>query len=567
MKKNITINLCGRLFQIDEDAYELLQQYVESLRSHFCKQAGGDEIANDIEERIAELFDELKAKRIEAITIDHVKEIISRIGKPEQLTDEEDDESNRQRTRQHTWQQEKAQTTNRRLYRNPNDKMLAGVLSGLAAYTNTDVLFWRVATILFTFFYGIGIVIYLVLAIIMPEANTPEEQLQMQGKEVTPKNLADAVVDDKQMTKPQRSGLREIFSVFLKIFFGFFIGIAILIASVLGIAFLAVLMTTIFALLMPATTAVTLPFTLGGMGLTEIWSFHPAVLVGFAVSLLAVLFIPVYAIIHLVLSLFKKVKPMSTAQRIVWIVLWIIAFCCVIPLGSILSTYHDIYRYERNAEENKWMTDEDREYLEANGWKLQMNGNCHNDYVKNGEYFTGDKETAYLDVWDPNAEQVFQVRSMKQVVDSGTYRITCNARAENEGVFIYAKTPADRHDPNATTMIPVYGNEGGKIWEEAEEKLKIDTLSTLDRDYYKQIRKANNGKGYGWSTVELIVKVDRRRTTLCYGVSTWEETTQMINRAKWFSACDFKVEKVEKPTFLYAKTAKNSCFTQKQTRK
>lgn len=83
MKKNITINLCGRLFQIDEDAYELLQQYINSLRSSFGLQDGGEEIVDDIETRIAELFDELKSNGIVAITIDHVKDIITRIGKPE----------------------------------------------------------------------------------------------------------------------------------------------------------------------------------------------------------------------------------------------------------------------------------------------------------------------------------------------------------------------------------------------------------------------------------------------------------------------------------------------------
>ena len=77
MKKNITINLCGRLFQIDEDAYEMLQKYIESLRSSFGKQDGGDEIVDDIEARIAELFAEQNQQGIEAITIDHVKDIIT----------------------------------------------------------------------------------------------------------------------------------------------------------------------------------------------------------------------------------------------------------------------------------------------------------------------------------------------------------------------------------------------------------------------------------------------------------------------------------------------------------
>ena len=79
MKKNITINLCGRLYQIDEDAYELLSQYLDALRNYFKKQDGGEEIANDIEERVAELFDNLKVQGIEAITIEHVQDIIQRI--------------------------------------------------------------------------------------------------------------------------------------------------------------------------------------------------------------------------------------------------------------------------------------------------------------------------------------------------------------------------------------------------------------------------------------------------------------------------------------------------------
>ena len=85
MKKNITINLCGRLFNIDEDAYELLHNYMETLRNYFKRQEGGEEIADDIEERIAELLDELKASGVEAVNIDHVKDIINRVGQPEQM--------------------------------------------------------------------------------------------------------------------------------------------------------------------------------------------------------------------------------------------------------------------------------------------------------------------------------------------------------------------------------------------------------------------------------------------------------------------------------------------------
>ena len=89
MKKNITINLFGQLYNIDEDAYELLNNYEESLRHHFSKQEDGAEIFNDIEARIAELLSEQKAKGVEAISIEHVQDIIKRIGAPEEIDREE----------------------------------------------------------------------------------------------------------------------------------------------------------------------------------------------------------------------------------------------------------------------------------------------------------------------------------------------------------------------------------------------------------------------------------------------------------------------------------------------
>ncbi|MBQ1588261.1 MAG: PspC family transcriptional regulator, partial [Prevotella sp.] len=90
MKKNININLCGRLFNIDEDAYELLKNYMDTLHNYFKGQIGGDEIADDIEQRIAELLDELKANGIVAINIDHIKNVINRIGQPEQMDNNEE---------------------------------------------------------------------------------------------------------------------------------------------------------------------------------------------------------------------------------------------------------------------------------------------------------------------------------------------------------------------------------------------------------------------------------------------------------------------------------------------
>ena len=540
MKKNITINLCGRLFQIDEDAYELLQNYIESLHASFGKQEGGEEIADDIEARIAELFDELKANGTEAITIEHVKDIITRIGRPEELASEEDDSQTGQkeghrydsfRTAANGFRENvRARTAGKKLYRNPNDKILAGVLSGFATYTNTDPAWWRIGYVLlflgsnlvFIPFLSIWfsqvfisvnlsfILFYIAMAIAMPEAKKPKELLEMEGKDLTPQNLADAVIDDQQPVKKKPGLLREILSVFLKIFIGLFVAIAVIVGAVLGIAFLGVLMTTIFALVMPAS--IHMPFTLGGMNLTEVWYFHPYMLVGFAVALLAVLFIPVYAITHMVLSMAKKIRPMGIAQRIVWIVLWLIALGCVITLGTTIVQYQEQYRQERRAEDYDWMTDEQRDFLNGQGMKIDRRRYCNPFFVKSGEYFTGDSTITYIDVqmWGPENERRFQLSSFDEEVDSGTYRVSCNARADGGGVCLFAA--AFNNALKSTKMVPASGKEGGL--------------------------------GKGWRAVEMEVKIDGP-TTLRYGISTDPTFTEIPCHASWFSAADFKLERIE----------------------
>lgn len=349
MKKNITINLSGRLFQIDEDAYELLQQYINSLRSSFGHQDGGDEIVDDIEARIAELFDELKANGTVAITIDHVKDIVTRIGKPEQLAggDEQDGKS-QNGTKGDAWDEARSaaqdmynnvrtRTAGKKLYRNPDDKMVAGVMSGLAAYTGTDVTWWRLGMVVFTMFFGMGILAYIVLAIVLPQANLPEEKLKMQGMEVTPQNLADAVMDHQAPQRQSEGWLRETFSVVLKLIIGFCLVIAIITGVSLVIAFVGVLIALIVTLVAPSSAIVSLPFSMGDFSLMEAWHEHTLLCIGFALSMLTVLFIPIYSIIYGVLSYMKKIKPMGVIQRIVCIVLWFVALALTCRWGYLLS--------------------------------------------------------------------------------------------------------------------------------------------------------------------------------------------------------------------------------------
>ena len=89
MKKTLTVNLGGTVFHIDEDAYQLLEKYLSNLRVHFKKEEGSDEIMNDFEMRISELLGERVKLGFEVITIEHVEEVIKRMGKPEEIFDTE----------------------------------------------------------------------------------------------------------------------------------------------------------------------------------------------------------------------------------------------------------------------------------------------------------------------------------------------------------------------------------------------------------------------------------------------------------------------------------------------
>lgn len=187
MKKTLTVNLGGTVFNIDDDAYRLLDNYLSNIKMHFRKEASADEIVDDIERRISELFAEKLSAGSQVITIADVEEVIARMGNPEDMEmGEESDNSGAT----------DSNSPRRRLYRNPDDKMLGGVISGLAVYLGWDVTLLRL--LLFVILicgYGTLIPVYIVCWLVIPEARTAAEKLSMRGEAVTVENIGKTVTD------------------------------------------------------------------------------------------------------------------------------------------------------------------------------------------------------------------------------------------------------------------------------------------------------------------------------------------------------------------------------------
>ena len=155
MKKTLTVNLGGTVFHIDEDAYQLLDKYLSNLRIHFRKEEGSDEIMDDFEMRISELLNERVRLGYEVITIEQVEEVIKRMGKPEEIFEEEEKSTDHEDNYRAQQQETHTQTTKKRLMRDPDNRILGRCrrrfrrLHGLGPDCRTyrafpsDVLLWN----------------------------------------------------------------------------------------------------------------------------------------------------------------------------------------------------------------------------------------------------------------------------------------------------------------------------------------------------------------------------------------------------------------------------------------
>jgi phage shock protein PspC (stress-responsive transcriptional regulator) len=180
MKKTITINLAGMVFTIDNDAYRLLDDYLTKVEKHFKNEKDKEEILNDIEARIAELLNEKITGDRQVVLIKDVEEIIAIMGNPSDFGEAEEE-----KTYQATFQRKK----HRRFYRDTDNRILGGVSSGLAAYWGMDPTIIRIAFIVITVMGFAGVIIYLILWIIMPEAKTVAQKLEMRGEPVNVSNI------------------------------------------------------------------------------------------------------------------------------------------------------------------------------------------------------------------------------------------------------------------------------------------------------------------------------------------------------------------------------------------
>jgi phage shock protein PspC (stress-responsive transcriptional regulator) len=191
MKITVSINIGGIAFHIDEDAYSELKLYLRSLERHFAKEESSSEIMADIESRIAELLKARISDYKQVVNLEDIREVINILGTPEDISEDSNGG---------TFEKVSKPKYNR-MYRDPDNRIIAGVCSGMAAYWNTDPWVVRVVFILLALPGGLGILIYVVLWIVLPEARTTAQKIEMKGDPVNIHNIKDSVKQEFENVK------------------------------------------------------------------------------------------------------------------------------------------------------------------------------------------------------------------------------------------------------------------------------------------------------------------------------------------------------------------------------
>ncbi|WP_431122025.1 PspC domain-containing protein [Flagellimonas flava] len=339
MNKTVNINLANTLFHIDDEAYNKLRRYLESIKRSFSGTAGSDEIIADIEARVAELFLEKMENERQVITQKEVDEVINIMGQPEDYMVDEDIFEDEPR-KSHT------QSTRRtkKLYRDIDQKYIGGVCSGLEHYLGIDALWVRLLFILLTIFSGFGLVAYILLWILVPEAATTSQKLDMSGEPINISNIerkvkegfddvADKVknVDYEKVGNKVKSSSKTFFDtigdiiMFLFKIFGKFIGILLIIIGASSLVGLFIAMFTV-----GMSNAVHIP----GVDFYEIVNTTGAPVWLMSILIFFAIGIPFFFLLYLGLKiLVNNLKSIGNVAKFSLLGLWLISIGTIFALG------------------------------------------------------------------------------------------------------------------------------------------------------------------------------------------------------------------------------------------
>ena len=338
MNKTVNINLGGMFFHIDEDAYQKMTRYFDAIKRSLSNSSGHDEIIKDIEMRVSELLNEKQKSDKYVIGLKDVDEVIAVMGQPEDYIIEDELKG------ANTYNSNTTRRT-KKLYRDREKGMIGGVSAGLGHYFGVDAVWIRIVLILLVFAgFGTGILAYIILWIVTPEAITTTEKLEMTGEPVTISNIEKKVreefenVSDKIKNADYDKYGNQIKSGAGKIgnsFGDFIMSIFKIFAKFLGVILIITGVTVLFFLLIGI-------FTLGSgafidfpwQGFIEAGNFTDYPVWAFGLLMFFAVGIPFFFLTLLGFKLLApNMKSIGNIAKYTLLALWLIAVSLAISIG------------------------------------------------------------------------------------------------------------------------------------------------------------------------------------------------------------------------------------------
>jgi phage shock protein PspC (stress-responsive transcriptional regulator) len=329
MKKTVTANIGGWVFNIEEDAYEKLNLYLEEIKRNLYGSEGLEEIMRDIESRIAEL---LKEKNPGVITLENVAEVTGIMGAPKDFGS--DDDANEQ---EYASFREEGKT-HKRYYRLEEDAVFAGVCSGLGAYFGVDPILFRILFVIMTIAGGSGILIYLIMMLIAPVAKTTAEKLNLRGEPATVENIKQYFTELKDEVKSHKFKKRIKNTVQKSSQAAH--GVARVISKIVGFGFiLGAVATVVLLFVLLFGQSGFLPLS-GAENSLSAWGLSKIVFTGsltqtfFWIGTFLLIVIPILGMFSIGLRLLFEVRTKLKALSIVFSSLWFAGLFTCVTIGA-----------------------------------------------------------------------------------------------------------------------------------------------------------------------------------------------------------------------------------------
>ncbi|GAA4324280.1 PspC domain-containing protein [Mucilaginibacter gynuensis] len=336
MNKTIIININGTVFHIEEDAYEILKAYMTDVKRHFMHSADSLEITTDIENRIAEMFSEILARESKPVIVEQdVKLVVEQMGTVQDFETAEEDE-------QAATGQNYAPNnyTARKLFRDPDDHLIAGVCAGIANYFDIQSVWVRLLFAIATLFGGAGFIIYVILWIVVPRAISRADRMAMKGEKLNlqgfKKNFEEEMGSVKENLKnfqhearPFVYKTRDFFGDFFQHLRAFFSGSGMLLAKIFGM----IIILSALAGLVGLIVSVIAFLVYGNSGIYNLFPFnivnHEAN-TAFLVCGFLILAMPLLTVTLLTISAVFKSDSFNRTTGYSFLIIWIVSLCTVI---------------------------------------------------------------------------------------------------------------------------------------------------------------------------------------------------------------------------------------------